>query len=125
MNGHAGAIADLVAWLVLGLITVLAVGGAIYFDFRAWLRTQRNRRVLTCIQPRCVECARKLDLVAPFAPDAVHIERCAGCGVHLQARRVGTMWQVCTVAEAKRQRTAPLPAIAPPSRCLDRTEEHA
>lgn len=98
---------ELLAWLVLCLIPVLAVGGAVYFDLRAWWRTRRNRNVLSCLTPRCVECARKIpDLLTPFYANAVQLVRCVGCGVYLEARRPGELWEIRTVAEAKRQSRA-------------------
>lgn len=106
------AYAALAVWLLLGLIPVVAVGAAIYFDLRAWWRTRRNRMVLSCLTPRCIECARVVSLMAPFTPETAQQVKCPGCGVALHCRRIGGLWEICTVAEFKRQRTAPLPAVA-------------
>ena len=107
------ALAGLLVWVLFSLIGAVAIAYGIWLELRAWWRTRRNRLVVHVLQPRCVECARKIQLLEPFTANAVQQVRCDGCGVHLHARRIGALWEICTVAEAKRQREAPLPAVRP------------
>jgi hypothetical protein len=104
-------IANLIALLLLAALGLLPIAGELYLQLRAWWRTRRNRRVATVINPRCVECARPLELQAPFTTDAAYLQRCPSCGVHLHCRQLGNLWQICTVAEMKRQGTSVLPAV--------------
>jgi hypothetical protein len=101
------------------LLFALLVGAAFYFDLRAWWRTWRNRMVLSCLTPRCIECACVIRVLEPLTPKAVQQVRCDSCGVHLHCKRIGGLWEICTVAEAKRQRTAPLPPVASARRRYD------
>lgn len=63
----------------------------------------------------CCECAKRLDVVEPFTGGVGQMVRCPACGVQLVVRRMPESWEVRTMAEHKRQRTAPLPAVAPKS----------
>lgn len=107
------AVVGLLGWLVLSALAVLPIAGELYIDLRAWWRTRRNRRVATLINPRCVECARPLDLVEPFTATATQVVRCSGCGVHLYCKRLAELWSICTAAEAKRQGALTLPPVGP------------
>lgn len=116
---HASdAVANAIAFLLLAAAGLLPIVGELYLQLRPWWRTRRNRRVATVINARCVECARPLDVVEPFHPTTAQFIRCPGCGVHLQVLRLERFWQICTVAEAKRQRMAPLPAVGPLRRAV-------
>lgn len=111
---HASdAVVGLLGWLVLSALAVLPIAGELYLQLRAWWRTRRNRRVATLINPRCVECARPLDLVEPFTATATQVVRCGGCGVQLHCKRVAKLWSICTAAEAKRQGAPTLPPVGP------------
>lgn len=62
-------------------------------------------------EPRCCECGRPQRVIEPFTGGVCHQVRCDACGVVLHVRRTAEGWTICTITEAKQQRTAPLPAV--------------